>query len=206
MDLAAPPGLSLVSVLSLLACSFQVFAAALLTCRYGGRSSAEDRWILLWLFYDVIVHLTLVWPIRIRFNVFIVVCFLLFIFWLFIFWLSILRKDHLSTCLWLGQSSCLMVRWLNSVSIFCLWVRSVSVSTFCLSDLSVCREGVQQGRQSLVDFWSDYRLDWTDDCRRRLATCSAANTRSTEGQILQVILCILFGIFTLYILCICTHL
>ncbi|XP_070850242.1 emopamil-binding protein-like [Chaetodon trifascialis] len=62
MDSAAPPGLSLVSVLSLLACSIQVLAATLLTFRYGGRSSAEDRWILLWLFYDVIVHLTLEGP------------------------------------------------------------------------------------------------------------------------------------------------
>ncbi|MED6283532.1 hypothetical protein CHARACLAT_009862 [Characodon lateralis] len=57
-----PPGLSLVSVLSLLGCSLQVLAAALLTHRYGGRSSPADRWILLWLFYDVIVHLTLEGP------------------------------------------------------------------------------------------------------------------------------------------------
>ncbi|GAA6230033.1 emopamil-binding protein-like isoform X2 [Lates japonicus] len=62
MDSAAPPGLSLVSVLSLLACSFQVLAAVLLTHRYGGQSSVRDRWILLWLFYDVIVHLTLEGP------------------------------------------------------------------------------------------------------------------------------------------------
>ncbi|XP_030610085.1 emopamil-binding protein-like [Archocentrus centrarchus] len=62
MDLAAPPGLSLVSVLSLLACCAQLFAAVLLTQRYGGRSSTEDRFILLWLFYDVIVHLTLEGP------------------------------------------------------------------------------------------------------------------------------------------------
>ncbi|XP_059183773.1 emopamil-binding protein-like [Centropristis striata] len=62
MDSIAPPGLSLVSVLSLLACSVQVLAAVLLTRRYGGRSSAEDWWILLWLFYDVIVHLTLEGP------------------------------------------------------------------------------------------------------------------------------------------------
>ncbi|MEQ2308234.1 hypothetical protein AMECASPLE_026135 [Ameca splendens] len=57
-----PPGLSLVSVLSLLGCSLQVLAATLLTHRYGGRSSPTDRWILLWLFYDVIVHLTLEGP------------------------------------------------------------------------------------------------------------------------------------------------
>uniref|UniRef100_A0A3Q2G2U2 EBP like n=2 Tax=Cyprinodon variegatus TaxID=28743 RepID=A0A3Q2G2U2_CYPVA len=34
----------------------------LLTHRYGGQSSRIDRWILLWLFYDVIVHLTLEGP------------------------------------------------------------------------------------------------------------------------------------------------
>ncbi|XP_075951277.1 emopamil-binding protein-like [Anarhichas minor] len=62
MDSVLPPGLSLVSVLSLLACGVQVLAAILLTHRYGGRSSAEDRWVLLWLFYDVIVHLTLEGP------------------------------------------------------------------------------------------------------------------------------------------------
>lgn len=58
------PGLSLVSVLSLLACGLQFFTAALLTHWYGGQNSTEDQWILLWLFYDVIVHLTLVQPIR----------------------------------------------------------------------------------------------------------------------------------------------
>ncbi|XP_074520585.1 emopamil-binding protein-like [Halichoeres trimaculatus] len=53
---------SLVSLLSLSACSLQVLAAALLVHRFGGRSSSLDRWILLWLFYDVIVHLTLEGP------------------------------------------------------------------------------------------------------------------------------------------------
>ncbi|XP_026185238.1 emopamil-binding protein-like [Mastacembelus armatus] len=62
MDSGVALGLSLVSVLSLLACSIQVLVAILLTHRYGGRSSATDRWILLWLFYDVIVHLTLEGP------------------------------------------------------------------------------------------------------------------------------------------------
>uniref|UniRef100_A0A3Q3CI26 EBP like n=1 Tax=Haplochromis burtoni TaxID=8153 RepID=A0A3Q3CI26_HAPBU len=62
MDSSAPPGLSLVSVLSLLACSGQLLAAVLLTRRYCGRSSTQNWWILLWLFYDVIVHLTLEGP------------------------------------------------------------------------------------------------------------------------------------------------
>ncbi|XP_026219316.1 emopamil-binding protein-like [Anabas testudineus] len=62
MDSVVLGGLSLVSVLSLLACSVQVLIAVILTRRYGGQSSVEDRWILLWLFYDVIVHLTLEGP------------------------------------------------------------------------------------------------------------------------------------------------
>lgn len=69
MDSATPSSPSLVSVLSLLACTAQVLAAAMLTHRYGGQSSKEDRWILLWLFYDVIVHLTLVWLIKTRLYV-----------------------------------------------------------------------------------------------------------------------------------------
>uniref|UniRef100_A0A3P9HR55 EBP like n=1 Tax=Oryzias latipes TaxID=8090 RepID=A0A3P9HR55_ORYLA len=62
MDSAELPGLSAVSLLSLSACVLQVFCAALLTYRYGGMTSGEDRWILLWVFYDVIVHLTLEGP------------------------------------------------------------------------------------------------------------------------------------------------
>lgn len=74
MDSVAPPGLSMVSVLSLLACSIQLFVAVMLTRRYGGRSSTVDWWILLWLFYDVIVHLTLVCPTRSRNSVCLHVC------------------------------------------------------------------------------------------------------------------------------------
>lgn len=66
MGSTAPPGLSLVSLLSLLACSLQLAVALLLARCYGGRSSRVDWWVLLWLFYDVIVHLTLVGPIRSR--------------------------------------------------------------------------------------------------------------------------------------------
>ncbi|XP_035989690.1 emopamil-binding protein-like isoform X2 [Fundulus heteroclitus] len=62
MDSDGLPALSLVSLLSLLGCGVQVLAAAFLAHRYGGRSSPVDRWILLWLFYDVIVHLTLEGP------------------------------------------------------------------------------------------------------------------------------------------------
>ncbi|KAM9328526.1 emopamil-binding protein-like [Pholidichthys leucotaenia] len=60
--LSMDSGLSLVSVVSLLACGMQLLVAAMLAHRYGGRSSAEDRCVLLWLFYDVIVHLTLEGP------------------------------------------------------------------------------------------------------------------------------------------------
>ncbi|KAK2857268.1 hypothetical protein Q5P01_006003 [Channa striata] len=62
MDSVVSPSVSLVSIVSLLACSLQVLAAVLLTLRYGGQSSVEDRWVLVWLFYDVIVHLTLEGP------------------------------------------------------------------------------------------------------------------------------------------------
>ncbi|XP_010783833.1 emopamil-binding protein-like [Notothenia coriiceps] len=55
-------GLSLVSFWSLLACSLQLLAAVMLTHRCGGRGLGPDRWVVLWLFYDVIVHLTLEGP------------------------------------------------------------------------------------------------------------------------------------------------
>lgn len=70
MGSAASPGPSIVSVLSLLACSIQLFVAVMLTRRYGGRSSTLDWWILLWVFYDVIVHLTLVCPTRSRDSIY----------------------------------------------------------------------------------------------------------------------------------------
>ncbi|XP_024121213.1 emopamil-binding protein-like [Oryzias melastigma] len=62
MDSAEFPGLSVVTVLSLLACILQMLSAVLLTYRYGGSASGKDKWILLWVFYDVIVHLTLEGP------------------------------------------------------------------------------------------------------------------------------------------------
>ncbi|XP_020513765.1 emopamil-binding protein-like [Labrus bergylta] len=62
MDSVMPPGVSPVSVCSLLACSIQMIAAVLLMFRLGRQSSSVDKWILLWLFYDVIVHLTLEGP------------------------------------------------------------------------------------------------------------------------------------------------
>ena len=119
MDSVVPPGLSLVSVLSLLACSIQVLAAALLTLRYGGQSSAEDRWILLWLFYDVIVHLTLVRPFRTSF-----ICLCLHSV---IIWMSC--HCHLSTCLWLFIVCCL-----SSGGTICLHISGCLLFVICLQE------------------------------------------------------------------------
>ncbi|KAK7921973.1 hypothetical protein WMY93_008875 [Mugilogobius chulae] len=53
---------SVVSAVSLLACALQGAAAYLMMRRVGGTSSATDKWVLTWLFYDVIVHVTLEGP------------------------------------------------------------------------------------------------------------------------------------------------
>lgn len=62
MDSVSPPGpsLSVVSLFSLLACGVQGVVAFLLATWFGGQSSVTDRWMLVWLFYNVIVHITLV--------------------------------------------------------------------------------------------------------------------------------------------------
>ena len=124
MDSEPSSGLSLVSVISLLACSAQVLVAAALTCRYGARSSTVDRWVLTWLFYDVIVHLTLVRPVRFRFYCSCLTLYLnlsqsgLFVCSLPVVSCPSVRKVRLSSCLWLGQWRRLKVHWLNSVSFF----------------------------------------------------------------------------------------
>ncbi|KAM3857265.1 emopamil-binding protein-like [Diretmus argenteus] len=56
------PLLSQVSLLSLLACGVQAAVAFLLAWRWGVNCSAADRWTLVWLIYDAIVHLTLEGP------------------------------------------------------------------------------------------------------------------------------------------------
>ncbi|KAJ0002501.1 hypothetical protein NQD34_007650 [Periophthalmus magnuspinnatus] len=56
------PIFSMVSAVSLLACAFQGVAAYLMMRRVGGKSSTIDQWVLTWLFYDVIVHITLEGP------------------------------------------------------------------------------------------------------------------------------------------------
>ncbi|CAL1614435.1 unnamed protein product [Knipowitschia caucasica] len=56
------PAFSVVSAVSLLACALQGAAAYLLMLRVGGKCSTVDRGVLTWLFYDVIVHVTLEGP------------------------------------------------------------------------------------------------------------------------------------------------
>lgn len=58
----ADPTFSMVSAVSLLACALQGAAAYLMMRRFGGNCSTTDRWVLTWLFYDVIVHITLEGP------------------------------------------------------------------------------------------------------------------------------------------------
>lgn len=58
----AGPVFSVVSAVSLLACALQGAAAYLMMRRIGGNRCTTDQWLLTWLFYDVIVHITLEGP------------------------------------------------------------------------------------------------------------------------------------------------
>lgn len=49
-----------VTVLSLLACAAQLAVGFILAQIWGKKCSSADRWVLVWLFYDAIVHITLV--------------------------------------------------------------------------------------------------------------------------------------------------
>ncbi|KPP63907.1 emopamil-binding protein-like [Scleropages formosus] len=51
-----------VTLYSLLACAAQFALGFALARRWGHKSSAADRWVLVWLFYDAIVHVTLEGP------------------------------------------------------------------------------------------------------------------------------------------------
>lgn len=62
MESGAEPVFSMVSAVSLLACALQGAAAYLMMRRIGGNRSSTDQWVLTWLFYDVIVHITLEGP------------------------------------------------------------------------------------------------------------------------------------------------
>ncbi|XP_018415639.1 PREDICTED: emopamil-binding protein-like [Nanorana parkeri] len=59
---AAPVLLSSVTVYSLAACAAQLGLGYVLAQRLGKRCHATDRWVLVWLFYDAIVHFTLEGP------------------------------------------------------------------------------------------------------------------------------------------------
>uniref|UniRef100_A0A8B9KTT0 EXPERA domain-containing protein n=1 Tax=Astyanax mexicanus TaxID=7994 RepID=A0A8B9KTT0_ASTMX len=54
------PVLSAITVLSLLACAAQLAAGYIFAQIWGRKCSSTDRWVLVWLFYDAIVHITLV--------------------------------------------------------------------------------------------------------------------------------------------------
>ncbi|XP_073518791.1 emopamil-binding protein-like [Phyllobates terribilis] len=59
---AGPPLVSAVTVYSLAACAAQLALGYVLAQRLGKRCSGADRWVLVWLFYDAIVHFTLEGP------------------------------------------------------------------------------------------------------------------------------------------------
>lgn len=49
-----------VTLLSLLACAAQLTLGFILAQIWGKKCSVKDKWVLVWLFYDAIVHITLV--------------------------------------------------------------------------------------------------------------------------------------------------
>ncbi|XP_068121165.1 emopamil-binding protein-like [Hyperolius riggenbachi] len=53
---------SSVTVYSLAFCTVQLALGYVLALRLGKKSSATDQWVLVWLFYDAIVHFTLEGP------------------------------------------------------------------------------------------------------------------------------------------------
>ncbi|KAM8975719.1 emopamil-binding protein-like [Pelodytes ibericus] len=59
---AEPALLSSVTVYSLAACAAQLAVGYLLAQRLGKKCSGIDKWALVWLFYDAIVHFTLEGP------------------------------------------------------------------------------------------------------------------------------------------------
>lgn len=54
--------LTSVTLWSLLACAAQLALGYLLAQRLGKNCSSTDKWVLVWLFYDAIVHFTLECP------------------------------------------------------------------------------------------------------------------------------------------------
>lgn len=60
LDMAEAVLFSHVTVISLLACAAQFVLSFALAQLFSKKRSGTDRWILVWLFYDAIVHITLV--------------------------------------------------------------------------------------------------------------------------------------------------
>lgn len=58
--MAEPVLFTNVTVYSLLACVAQFAVGFAFAQKWGNKCSAVDRWVLVWLFYDAIVHFTLV--------------------------------------------------------------------------------------------------------------------------------------------------
>lgn len=58
--MAEPVLFTKVTVYSLLACVAQFAVGFAFAQKWGNKCSAVDRWVLVWLFYDAIVHFTLV--------------------------------------------------------------------------------------------------------------------------------------------------
>lgn len=56
----APTLFTPVTLYSLLACAAQFAVGYILAQLWGRKCSGTDRWVLVWLFYDAIVHITLV--------------------------------------------------------------------------------------------------------------------------------------------------
>ncbi|XP_028834675.1 emopamil-binding protein-like [Denticeps clupeoides] len=61
-DSSAPTLFTEVTVYSLIACGAQFLAGYLFAQIWGKKCSTVDRWVIVWLFYDAIVHVTLEGP------------------------------------------------------------------------------------------------------------------------------------------------
>ncbi len=109
-----PTLFSKVTVYSLLACVAQFALGFVFAQKWGNKCSAVDRWVLVWLFYDAIVHFTLVstdvhagtftvWPVCNSSPLAAWPC----------------RRDPSSTCHSLEMWQLLTVYWQSYVGILC---------------------------------------------------------------------------------------
>lgn len=109
-----------VTVYSLLACVAQFAVGFVFAQKWGNKCSAVDRWVLVWLFYDAIVHFTLVGT-KVHAET--------FTFYLFLTVWSPLaawprRRDPSSTCHLLEMWQLLTVYWQSYVSILLQQIQS----------------------------------------------------------------------------------